>query len=249
VDSTGTLWTTDDAGATWIQPVQFTDILTDNGAYAALAPPCIVTCPTTADGPQVQAVSISGRRIFIGTADRGVITSTDLGQTWARVAVSERINNVTSFFADDPRNHWIVSSYGRGLWELQFPTIDGSITAQADKSTLKVGELVRLTFTVTNASTVPGVLQSPAVVEVLPNGFSVAAMPAECRSNQFLNAPSRVLCLLGDLNPGASRTLSMTLRMDFRSGSSVLNAAFLGHPLGVDHNTGNDVAVTLFSTP
>ena len=248
VDSAGILWTTRDAGATWIEAVQLQDLITEDGLYTAMSPSC-GACVTTGDGPQVQAIAVSGARTFLGTADRGVIASTDHGQTWAVVPTSERINNVTSFFPDDLKDRLIVSSYGRGLWAVQFPTVDAGITAQADQTTLHVGDLVHLTFNVTNAPSVPGTVQAPAVTEVVPRGFSVAAMPAECRSNQFINAPQRILCLLGDLAPGAGRTLTLTLRMDARTGPSVLNVASVGHPLGEDHHTGSDAALTLFTTP
>jgi photosystem II stability/assembly factor-like uncharacterized protein len=58
-------------------------------------------------------------RIFVGTRDAGVILSEDGGRTWNVIPGSEGMLYVTGFFIK--RDHTvIVSTYGRGLWSIDF---------------------------------------------------------------------------------------------------------------------------------
>lgn len=55
--------------------------------------------------------------ILVGTLQNGVIRSADGGLTWKRVAGSEVVTYVSSFFFPPTGEIW-MSSYGRGLWTL-----------------------------------------------------------------------------------------------------------------------------------
>ena len=55
--------------------------------------------------------------ILVGTLQNGVIRSSDGGMTWKRVAGSEVVTYVSSFFFPPTGQIW-MSSYGRGLWTL-----------------------------------------------------------------------------------------------------------------------------------
>jgi hypothetical protein len=61
-------------------------------------------------------------RILVGTRDAGVIFSKDRGATWETIPGSEIITYITNFFftRDDIA---IASSYGRGLWMIDFHAI------------------------------------------------------------------------------------------------------------------------------
>jgi hypothetical protein len=57
--------------------------------------------------------------ILVGTQQAGIFQTFDKGSTWAKVADSELIPSVSSFFF--PGNEEvIISSYGRGLWKLSY---------------------------------------------------------------------------------------------------------------------------------
>lgn len=58
-------------------------------------------------------------RIFVGTKDAGVIVSQDHGATWEPVARSEAMLYITGFFVFRD-NRVAVSTYGRGLWTIDF---------------------------------------------------------------------------------------------------------------------------------
>jgi hypothetical protein len=62
------------------------------------------------------------QRILIGTREVGIIWSGDGGATWANVRGSEKILYCTGFFMTH-NNEGYASSYGRGLWKLDFKHI------------------------------------------------------------------------------------------------------------------------------
>jgi hypothetical protein len=71
--------------------------------------------------PLVTAVSFSPhdpRLVLAGTSEAGIFASKDNGVTWEKVAGSERVTYVTSFYWETA-NTVFVSTYGRGLWKLR----------------------------------------------------------------------------------------------------------------------------------
>jgi len=57
-------------------------------------------------------------RIYVGTRDLGIILSTDSGKTWSTIPYTNRILYITNFFFKPRGDTVIVSSYGRGLWQI-----------------------------------------------------------------------------------------------------------------------------------
>jgi hypothetical protein len=64
-------------------------------------------------------------RILVGTRDSGIIITNDGGINWQTVPDSEQITYVTGFFFTH-NNTVIVSSYGRGLWQVDLTLGHGS---------------------------------------------------------------------------------------------------------------------------
>jgi hypothetical protein len=95
---------------------QFEAIITNRGMYKFQ------------DGPppyspmQITTIAFDPRqrgRILVGTVQAGVAFSCNFGQTWMRLEDSENIPNVSSFHFT-PEGWVLASSYGRGLWRLEF---------------------------------------------------------------------------------------------------------------------------------
>jgi hypothetical protein len=59
-------------------------------------------------------------RIYVGTRDAGVIISTDGGKTWSTLPDTNRILYITNFFFKPRGETVVISSYGRGLWQIHF---------------------------------------------------------------------------------------------------------------------------------
>lgn len=101
-----------DGGATWTRDPVLTGLLTGAGAFRFR-------------WGQVVQVSAFGfdpecpGHILVGSTQAGVFRTFDGGATWARISGTERIPRVSSFYFSDDGTA-ILSSYGRGLWRLNY---------------------------------------------------------------------------------------------------------------------------------
>jgi hypothetical protein len=131
----------------WQPDAQLTNLVTGGGEF-------LFSEQTPEYGPihgsQAHVIAFdpfNGNRILVGTEAAGIIFSLDGGQTWDTVPGSRQIPNITSFYFEYnvfglfnavvpllPRRV-LVSSYGRGLWELNLP-IDPSDPPPADSARL-----------------------------------------------------------------------------------------------------------------
>ena len=102
----------------WEKQQDLTDLITANGKY-------LFNLDNSRRGDfelsasQVSCISfdpLNHDRIAIGTAEAGVVISTNHGVTWKRVDGSERIGNVTSIAFGDGVAY--VSSWGCGVWKI-----------------------------------------------------------------------------------------------------------------------------------
>jgi photosystem II stability/assembly factor-like uncharacterized protein len=99
-----------DGGQNWIPDGALTALVTNQGAY------------DFREGGTTLAHSIAfdpydSCHILVGTAQNGIIRSTDGANSWEKIIGSEVIANISSFYFP-PTGPVIVSTYGRGLWEL-----------------------------------------------------------------------------------------------------------------------------------
>lgn len=105
-----------DGGMNWVDDDNLTNLVTESGKFRFRR------------GGFVQVSNISFDpdgygRILVGTVQAGIFLSCDNGNSWGKIYGSEKIPNISSFyFASD--NKVIVSSYGRGLWELDISECD-----------------------------------------------------------------------------------------------------------------------------
>jgi hypothetical protein len=102
-------------GRSWTTDVNLTREVTKNGTLLLYEDPFRM---------QVTHISYDPyhpNRILVGTRDAGIILSEDGGGTWSTVPDSEDILYITNFFF--MRNNIVLaSSYGRGLWKIDFNT-------------------------------------------------------------------------------------------------------------------------------
>lgn len=102
-----------DGGMSWTDDNVLTSLVTNSGMFKFRW------------GPFTQISNIAfdpdrAGRILVGTVQAGICYTCDNGATWTKVAGSEAIPNVSSFyFLGD--NKIVASSYGRGLWKLSLP--------------------------------------------------------------------------------------------------------------------------------
>lgn len=103
---------THDGGGTWTNDAGLKEMVTDHGKFKF----------RSSAFTQVSAYGFDPdctNHILIGTVQAGVIQTHDAGATWERVADTDVIPYVSSFFFPGGQKV-LFSSYGRSLWRLKF---------------------------------------------------------------------------------------------------------------------------------
>lgn len=222
-----------DGGLTWVVDNALTNAITAGGQFQFGQ-----TVHTIAFDPA------NSNTILVGTEANGVIASFDRGQTWSKVIGSEQIPAVSSFWFDEVRRNIIVSSYGRGLWKLDLPSADLSVSKTHRPDRLTAGDQVFYDITVRNDG--PGA--APTIVtDDLPPGISYVTNtltpPANCTPSG-----QRVTCDLGILTAGSSVSftikgvVSPSVVADAGGPTSVTNTVSVTSPGAIDPNRDNNRA-------
>jgi hypothetical protein len=102
---TGEMKVSNNGGGSWIVDQQLTQAVTMNGRLNF--------------SPQVVYFDrADSNRILVGTAQAGLIVSTDGGQTWTTIVDSPNVPMITSVFSDWLNKFAYVGTFSRGLWRL-----------------------------------------------------------------------------------------------------------------------------------
>lgn len=104
---------TRDAGSTWITDNNLTNLVLQGGRLNMYHDPWHMQVWHIEFDPYKPS------RILVGTRDAGIIYSEDDGRNWQVVPGSEKMQCVSGFFFR-PNNRVVASSYGHGLWEINF---------------------------------------------------------------------------------------------------------------------------------
>lgn len=101
-----------DGGATWQPDNTLTSLVTESGNLRFRS------------GPFTQVTSFGfddscPGHIMVGTVQAGIFQSFDSGGTWQKVKDSEIVPEISSFFFHR-KGQAVVSSYGRGLWTVDY---------------------------------------------------------------------------------------------------------------------------------
>lgn len=120
---TGDVKVTRDGGISWVRVPAITYLATDRGRLGFSFPDPFAWWRRIS---QVRTIAFSPMDpgvILIGTEAAGVVASSDNGANWRKITGSERITAATSFyFLRTPRTA-LVSSWGRGLWQVTVPSV------------------------------------------------------------------------------------------------------------------------------
>ncbi len=100
-----------DGGKTWYVNTALTNLVTRNGTYLF----------RINRFPMVTTIGFdpySRCHILVGTAQNGILRSTNGGKSWKRVKGSKQVTNVSSFYFPS-EGQIFVSTYGRGIWKMK----------------------------------------------------------------------------------------------------------------------------------
>jgi uncharacterized repeat protein (TIGR01451 family) len=152
-------------------------------------------------------------RCTFGTLDPGEVNSVTINVTANDTAISDgAIDNtarVTSSTADPN-----LANNTSSVRVLIRPLADVSIDKEADQASVTVpGDTFRYVLRVTNAG--PSEATNVTVVDTLPEGLEVVALPAGCVNDSDPAAePDTITCTLGTLAAGASTSVSIDVVTD-----------------------------------
>lgn len=235
----GNMKKTTDGGQTWTVDNQLTSLVTANGRFGFGAGSRL--------GSQAHAITFdptNGNRIFVGTESAGIVYSLDGGTSWTTLPGSGQIPAITSFFVDEEKARILVSSYGRGLWNITLPNADLSVTKTHRPDPATAGTELYYDITATNSG--PDDATNATVVDTLPPEVTYVtntlAAPAGCTA-----LGSTVTCQLGALANGASKTFTIKVAVSsgavVASGPKAITNTVSINQLGVgDPNSANNTA-------
>ena len=180
----GVIRVSTDGGATWRDDNPLTDLVTDHGRLQFHAP---------FHGLQAHVIKYNpsnGFHVLVGTEASGVIETCDGGMSWHRMNGSLAAKAVSDFFFDEANQRVYVATYGRSLWQYDYPRIakikdpcwrPPTITVPPRGVTLSI-----------SVSTSPR--GDPALVDIdvdsvrwvsaAPDGFSTGPRPASTGTHQ-----------------------------------------------------------------
>ena len=124
------MFITSDGGTTWNTRDDLLSLITDNGAFKFSMPGSSRTNFELSNA-QVSAITFdpqNSNRILIGTAEAGIVYSSDHGASWHKIDGSNRVPNVTSFafLQTQSPGEAYASTWGRGLWTLSLDVSSGA---------------------------------------------------------------------------------------------------------------------------
>ncbi len=216
-------------GNTWTADAALTNLITANNAFDFRGQTHVISFDTS-----------DSSRILVGTEANGVIASLDGGQTWAHMAGSEEIPSVTSFFFDEVQHDIVVSSYGRGLWKIGYPSSDLTITKTHRPDPPIAGNELYYDLTVRNNGADPA--PSVVVTDTLPVGVTFVTSTDSCSA-----FGQTVTCPIGDVDPGVTK--SFTIKVSVNSNAiattgprAITNVATTRSPGSIDANTADNTA-------
>lgn len=99
-----------DGGQHWHVNHELTDLVTESGTYDF----------RESYFPIVHSIAFDPNdscQVYVGTAQTGIFRSTDGGHHWRAIKDTKQIGNLSSFYFP-PSGPILVSTYGRGLWQL-----------------------------------------------------------------------------------------------------------------------------------
>ena len=245
-----------DGGSSWTFDAELSDLMSGGGTF-------IDYPAVTGDGifpylqPQFVAFDPFDAEILVaGGASSGVFLSSDAGLTWS--LLSDPFTPGSSGIPHLPRPQFasfdhdlagtvrVYLGTGRGVWRVELPAADLSITKGDAPDPAFAGEQLTYTLTVTNSG--PTSATGVTVVDHLPSDADFEASSAPC-----VESPAGTLtCSLSTLNAGSetSFTVTVDLPADLVYGNggpkSIVNGATVsGFQLDPNPSNNSAAATTL----
>jgi uncharacterized repeat protein (TIGR01451 family) len=224
-------------GATWQSDPTLTSLVTGAGAFQF---------SSSSFGSQASAINFdaNSNTVMVGTQTNGIYASADSGAHWIPVRGSQAITRTVGFTFNDNTGNIYAASAGRGIWQINLPTADLSITKTASPEPVVAGNQLTYTVTVSSDPTSASTAGSITVTDVLPSQVTFLTSNDGCVEGP----PGTLTCPVPDLPPGASFSFTITtlVHSDTVVGSggatTIVNNATVASGDTIDTNLANNTA-------
>ena len=199
---TNNIKVTTNGGNSWTVDNNLTNLVTGNGLYDFDGQTHVIQWDPT-----------DSSTILVGTEANGVEASFDNGVSWSHMLGSEEVPAITTFFFDEVQDDIFISSYGRGMWKIDLPSADLSITKTHHPDPATAGQQLFYDLTVTNngPDAAPGVI----VQDSLPPEVTFVTSTLPCTANSPPPGTGQTLtCTVGDLAPAQSRSFTIKVAVN-----------------------------------
>lgn len=226
-------------GASWTKDDTATSLVTSGGQYKW----------RSSLGPQATSIGIDpySDTVLVGTMSNGIVASVNNGASWVTARGSKQIPFILDFVFDDVRDTAYVGSRGRGLWRLDLPEANLSITKYDSPDPVIAGE--QLTYTIYVENDGPDTASGVQVVDDLPSQVTYVTSSIPCVSTP-VSGHDRVACDLPDMASGDSLSFTITVAVnpdavsDHGGPLTITNTATVSSGETTDSDTSDNTATT-----
>jgi uncharacterized repeat protein (TIGR01451 family) len=222
-------------GATWVPDTNLTTLAQRGGQF-----------PFANGGSQMSAFGFdaNSNTIMAGANNSGVFASTDGGANWFSVTGAENLPRIAGFFFDQRTDTIYFASGGRGMWQINLPVADLSITKTSSPNPVIAGNQLTYTVTVTNSNTSPSTANAIGVIDTLPSQVTFLTSSDGCTEGP----PGTLNCAVPSLAPGGSFQFTITVLVSpdtvlgTGGATTITNTATVSAPGTIDSNLSNNTA-------
>ncbi len=192
--ATGRIMRSTNGGASWSPDTAALTLLRRSNQFKT----------TSGIGPLVNSIEFDGNSdaIMIGSQTAGIIASVNNGASWFNVRGAEQLPRISGFFFDERTGSIYTSTQGRGLWRLDIPVSDLSVTKSDSPDPVIAGNELYYTITVHNDG--PDTASAITVTDTLPSDVSFVTSTIPCTNNL-----GTLTCAIPDIDSGDSFTFTV----------------------------------------
>lgn len=189
-----------DSGANWNPDLELTGLVTRGGTYPFVQPGLFTQ-------PRAVSFDPNSSQILVGTRTAGLFASATGGASWGEVPGGQTLGLYRDFFFDSSDGSIYAATQGRGLWRIDLPLVDLSITKSDSVDPAVAGE--QLTYTVSVDNDGPGIAHDVVVVDALPSEVTYVSdtAPVGCVDDGL----NTLTCDVGDIVGGGSTSFQIVV--------------------------------------
>jgi uncharacterized repeat protein (TIGR01451 family) len=202
----GQMMFSEDGGITWNPDPALTNLVTRGGDY--------LFWPNIGAMASNIAFDSNSDTIIVGTRTAGIFASVTNGEDWFSIPGAEGLPLFRDAFFDESDGSIYLATQGRGIWLVELPLANLSITKDSHPNPVNAGEQLWYDITVANAG--PDGATDVLVVDTLPLGVTYQTDTDTCTLTPGTGpgGEDQLICELGDIPNGGSVSFTIQVLVD-----------------------------------